>query len=321
MYVRTTTLGSNDSLLNYMLESQSRYYELSTEASSGKKVAKPSDDPAAAKSIMDINARMSQLNNYVDSMKTAQPELNSLDDALTSLTTLIQKASDLTTQASNGTYNQSDLDTIKTQIDSIVDSVIDISNTQYNGTYIFSGTATSTTTYTTDASGNIVYNGTPSTGDYKRYVTISDGVPVAINTTGDQVFGSYTAAIPDDPSTPANEAVPASGTGIIGTLKLLSDALGTGNKTVINSSIDALSNNLDSVSAIQTKFASVTNRFSMTQSSINDTITTLKGNRTDLQDADITKVYSDLAAQQIAMQASYQIASEMLGGKSLLDYL
>lgn len=316
---RTTTLGSSDSMLGYIMGSESKYYQLSEEASSGYKVTKPSDDPEAAKSILSINTQLNQLQSYLDNMSQSQTELNSLDDTLSSVTDVITKATDLAAQGANGTYSNTDMDNIKTQIDQIIKSVTDLANTQYDGTYIFSGTATATKPFTTvtDASGNITsitYNGTPSTSDYQRYVTISDGVSFAINTTGDQVFGSYTAATVGPPATPAT------GSGLLLTLGKLSAGLGAHDKTAVSNSLDGLNTALDTVSATRTTFASVSNRFGLTADSINTTVINLKSYKSDLQDADLSQVLADLSIQQTALQASYGVFSK-ISDMSLLNYM
>lgn len=333
--MRVTTLQTNNTMMNYISTAESKYYDLSQEASSGKKVTKPSDDPTAAKSILNIGSQMGQLNGYLDNMSTAQNELDTLDSSLSSLTTLIGKATDLTTEAANGTYSSSDLKNMKTQIDQIIQSVTDTANTNYNGTYIFSGAATSTQTYTTAADGSITYNGTPATGNYQRYVTISDGVSVSINTPGSSVFGSYQAATPAVPGVPAGgppwttppvPAQPEVATGLLGTLKQLSDALGNGgvNPTsgnTVGSYLTGLSTALDTVSTTRTQFAAVSNRFSMTKDSINSSITSLTAYKSDLQDADLATVLADLTAQQTALQATLSATSSLLNGKTLLNYI
>lgn len=317
--LRTTVLGSTQSMMDYIKTGETKYNQLSEEASSGIKVNTPSDDPTAAKNILDITSQLNQLNGYVNNMKTSQSELNTLDDSLTSLTTMIQNATNLATQAANGTYNTSDLNNIKTQVDSIINSVVSLANTQYNGKYIFAGTATSTIPYTVAADGSITYNGTPAASDSNRYVTISDGVSVAINITGDSVFGSYTQGTL--PATPT-------GTGLLGNLKALSNALGNNGTTTYNgatvtpnSSLDVLSSNLNTVTTAQTKFAAITNRFKMTEDSMSNTILNLTSQKSDLQNADLTQVLTDLTAQQTALQATYKITSQMLSGKTLLDYI
>lgn len=315
--LRVTTLGTSNTMLGYIRSGESRYYELSQESASGLKVSKPSDDPSAAKSLVNVKTQLSQLNGYLGNMSQVQNELDALDGSMSSLTTLIDNATSLATEAANGTYSDTNLDNIKVQMDQIIQSVVDLANTNYNGTYIFSGTATSTKPYitTTDpVTGKITgitYNGTPSTGDYQRYTTISDGISIAINTTGDQVFGSYDSTDPTPPAT----------SGLLGTLVTISNALGEHNQTAISNQLDNINSSLDTVSVTRTKFASVSNRFQMTQDSINTTITQLKAYRSDLEDADLSQVLSDLATQETALQATYSVTSQLLAGKSLLDYI
>jgi flagellar hook-associated protein 3 FlgL len=356
--MRITTLGTSNTMLNYILNTESRYYDLSQESASGLKVEKPSDDPTATKSLVNVKTQLSQLNDYLTNMSTSQNELNIFDDSMSSLTDLVDSTTSLTTQAASGTYSNTNMDNIKTQIDQIIQSVADIANTQYNGNYIFSGTAVGTKAYTvaTDATGKITgitYNGTPSTGDYKRYTTISDGVNVAINTTGDQVFGSYSQVsatpVPTQPTDVAGVALSTAtdangnlitttvttvlnddgtttvttgtGIGLMGTLVGISNSLGGHNQAAVGKGLDGLSTALDTTSVARTKFASVSNKFQITENSINTTVTQLTAYKSDLEDADLSQVLSDLTAQKTALDATYSVTSSLLAGKSLLDYI
>lgn len=320
MYIRTTTLGSTETMLNYIQSNQSRYYTVAEEAASGTKLDKPSDDPTAAKIVLGINSTLNRLGSYTDNIKTAQNELNVLDDTLTSITTSLSSANDLAVQAANGTYSDTDMDNMKIQVDQIIQNITDLANTQYNGNYIFSGTNTSTEAFTTATDGSITYNGTPQTGDYQRNVQISDGVSATINTTGDKLFGSYKAA--DDKGTPdTSDDVPASGTGILGTLKTLSAALGKHDKTAVKGCLSGLTTGMDTVSTERTKFAAVTQRFSMTTTSITSTTTNLKSYRSELQDTDLAEVATELSSAKLALQASMSVSSQMMSKMSLLDYM
>lgn len=315
MYLRSTTLNTNNTMLNYIFAQENQYNKLSEESASGVKVAKPSDDPSAARSILNINTQMNQLQSYLKNMSSSSQELNTLDSTLDSVGSLVQKSSDLAIQAANGTYSNKDLDGFKTQIDSIIESVISAANTQFNGTYIFSGTSTSTPTYTTtkDASGNITqitYQGTPAAGDYQRKVTISDGISSTINTTGDSVFGSY-----DSTTTPVTS------TGVLGSLMTLSTALGAHDQTAVSASLAGLNAASDTINSTQTKFATVANKFTMTTSSINSTILDLKDYKSSLQDVDTAEVLTQLTSAKTALQATYSVTSSMLNGKTLLDYM
>lgn len=313
--MRVTTLSTANTMVNYISTGESKYYDLSEEAASGLKVRKPSDDATATKSLLNIKTQLNQMNSYLNNMKTSQNELNVLDDTLSSVATAIGSATNLATQSANGTYSNSDMDKIKIQIDQVVQNVLDLANTQYDGTYIFSGNATSTPAYsvTKDGSGNITaitYQGTPATGNYQRYTTISDGVSVAVNTAGSSVFGSYDST-----------ATPATATGLFGTLMTLSNALGSHNQTAVSNTLTGLDTALDTVSTTRTKFASVSSKFDMTTNSINSSITTLTSYRSQLQDADLSEVLVDLTAQETALKATMSVTTNLLSKASILDYM
>ncbi len=313
---RITTLQMSNTMLDYIMGAESRYNELTKTASSGLKVDKPSDNPSATKSILNITAEIDKLKRYLDNMSNAESELNSVDSKLEALTDLIQTSSDYATQAANGTYNDEDLANIKSQIDQIIESVVDIANTKFNGKYVFSGAATLTETYTKNSStGVISYNGTTSS-EYERYANISDGVSVAINVRGSDLFGSYTPAT-------TSPVAPATGSGLFYTLGTLSAALGSipPDKATISTCIDNLGTDLDTVTKTRTELAAVSNRFEMTSDTIDNTLINLTNYKSNLQDADLTEVLTDLATAENALQATYSVTSQMLSQVTLLDYM
>lgn len=355
---RVSTLQTSDNMLSYMLNAESKYNELSQEAASGIKINEPSDDPVATKKILKTTSKLNDLSMYSDSINNAESEIKTTSTTLDSVSDLVSKSTDYATQAANGTYSSDDLKSIKSQVDQILQGVLDYANTDYNGKYVFSGTATATKTYTTttDASGNITaitYNGTAGS-DYQRYSTISDGVAVPINVRGNDVFGSYsstsstTSAATGTVGVTASFGVDGSGNttittvrtvynsvtsmydttttngtaiGLTGNLVTLSTALEVNDQTTVNSCITKLNKDLTAVTTANTKLASVQNRLELTSSSIDETVANLKSYKSDLQDADLTEVATDLATQKNALEASYSITSQLLSKTSLLNYM
>jgi len=311
MNIRTTNMGNTDAMKVAIQEAQARYYKLSEQASSGKRISEPSEDATAAVNILNTTTKLNQVNGYSENMKLAQNGLNVLDDAFASITDALQAANDLATQAANGSCPQDELDNINIQIKQIISNVIDLSNTQFNGNYIFSGTSTGTQTYTKDTSGNIIYNGDDNT----TTVQIANGVNEKTNVPGNKIFGSYTAEQAGPP------VVPASGTGILGNLQLLSDALGKGDSTIVRSSLDSIQSNINDVSLQRTTFASITQRFALTINSNDNIAIQLESYRSSLEDVDLAEVLTDLAAQKIALQATMSVTSQLLSQTSLMNYM
>ena len=299
-------------MLNYIMQSQAKYNEVSEMTSSGKKLTTPSDNSYDAVTVLNIDKQLSQLNGYSNNMSLATNELDTLDGVTANITTQLNRANDLAIQAANGTNNTQSLTSIKTEVDQIIQTLKDLGNTQYNGSYMFSGTATGTVPFqdvtAPDGTTGTVYKGTTATEDYQRYIQISDNVKTPINVSGDTLLGSY------DPVT-------KTGQGIMKTLYDFSNALGTGNTTGISDSIDKIQSGLDATSDTRTKFASLVNRFQMTTATTQSTITQLTSNRTALTDIDLTTAATQLATQQTALQATLAVAAKTLQSNSLLNYL
>lgn len=310
MVWRTTTAITNNSMLDYIWSNQAKYNQTAEEVSTQKKLLNPSDNPADAISVLSVNKELNQQNGYLQNMTMGQNELNVLDNTLASVTTNLQRANDLGVQASNGTMSAENLKNYKSEVDQILNSVVDLSNTKFNDNSIFAGTNVSQTTYIKDAAGNITYQGTPQTGQYQRNIEISDGVKVAINTTGDQVFGSYDAAT-------------GTGSGIMKTLSDFSKALSVvpPDYDAIRANLDNIQKGIDTVSNVRTNFASTTQRFEMTKASINTSVVQLKSYRSDLQDVDLSQAVTELTAQELALKATMSVASKTLSSTNLMDYM
>lgn len=306
MFLRSTTQATTNSMIEYILNNQGKYNEIAGDIATQKKLNRPSDSPVDAISVLNTNKELSQLNGYLNSMTNAQNELDVADNAYASITSSLQKANDLAVQASNGTNTPSSLANIKVQVDQLIQNVVDLGNTQFNGIYIFSGTDTGTVPFQQAAGGGISYNG----NDSQRTAQVSDGVNVAINEPGSKLLGSY-------------DATTKTGSGTLQALYQLSEALGKNppDFTAIRSTISGIDTALKNTSTIRTNFASVTNRFKMSQNSINTNILQLKGYKSSLEDLDLASAITNLTTQETALQATMAVASKSLNQASLMNYM
>ena len=101
---------------------------------------------------------------------------------------MLQRAQELTVQASNGAESATDLSSTADEIDQLADAIKQEANTQYNGQYIFSGTASTTQPYST-ATGD-TYQG--NTAAVTRQ--IGPGSTLQVNVDISSVLGSGTSA-------------------------------------------------------------------------------------------------------------------------------
>jgi len=308
----TNRLMSNRSVENLHLNLQ-RLNDLQNKLSSGKNINVPSDDPVGLSRLLGIDETRKQDERYISNINNARSELNTTDALLSSTTDVIQRARELTVQASNQTNGPSELAAIREEVQQLLNQVVQVANTRFGNKYIFGGTRTNDAPYTT-AGADVIYNGTQSTGAYQRNIEIGSGVVITVNFPGDDIFGQYDTGS-------GNEY------GLINTLSTLINDLNTAiaaptaaNYDAIRGNIDLLDNDLDNVLSVQTTVGALVNRLDMTENRLQERTISLSKEYGSIQDVDLAKVISDLNFQESVFQTSLSATARVLQS-SLLDYL
>lgn len=314
MTTRVTTKAINENILNYLNTNLSNLTDKTSEVSSGKKVNSVSDDVTAGETILSTTKSLSDISTYQTNITSATSELNTTDTALSSVSKALESIYSLVVQASNATYNADNLAAIEKEIQSYKDTIVSLANTEYAGKYIFSGTATSTETYTTASDGTVTYNGTLSGGEWERKTQISDGVTVTTNANGEDIFGYSTYT---DTSGTVH-----TGKGLFETLDKISSLLTAAppDHAAISSMIDNVDSAISTITNTRTKLAGVSNRLDMAKNLLTDAKTNYTSVLSGAQDIDYAKSVSALTAAQTAYEASLSASSKIMG-LSLLNYL
>ena len=147
--------------LENILNQQSDLLRTQEEASTGKRVLLPSDDPSAASRIIDINESLSQIEQFDENINYATQRLNAEETSLKSSLLVLQRVRELSIQAANtGTNDVSNQQVIASEIKERLNELFDYANTRdENGDYVFSGFQSKTQAFSTDGVGNYTYNG------------------------------------------------------------------------------------------------------------------------------------------------------------------
>jgi len=266
--------------------------DLQNQASSMKRLSKPSDAPADVVSAMELHAGLNRNTQYATNLGDASAWLGSADNALTSAVTQMQRVNDLVVQAANGSMDANTRSGIASEIDQIRETLIGIANTQYAGRPIFAGTA----------SGNVAYD---QNGNYVGISAavqrnIAPGQTVQVNVNGDAVFG-----------TGNND--------LFTTLAAISNAV-RNDPTQLSALQTTFSTQTTNV---QTQLAQVGARYqrvSTLQSQNTADNLTMKQNLSNIEDADIAQVMVQLQAQQVAYQAALEATAKAIQ-PTLADFL
>lgn len=156
------------------------------QASSGKRIQRPSDDPVGASLAIDLRGEQALVGRWRETAATSRPYLDSANSALDSAQELIGQIRALAVQGLSATMSGSDRDGLANQIDSLKASLLDIANTSFDGKYLFGGTASNAKPFTSGADGKVSYRG----NDELHSVILGLGVEVPINVPGSDLFQS-----------------------------------------------------------------------------------------------------------------------------------
>jgi len=313
-YIRTTNKAINDTVLQHYYVNLNKLTELQKQIASGKRVDEPSDDPRASIDIMSSNTALSKLETYKSNINSATSKLEMVDSQLSNLSDKIQRAKELSVQAANGGYKDSDLVGIKEEINQIISSIRDIANTKFGSNYIFGGVNTLNAPYTTTDDGQVIYSGTLSTDDFQSNIEIGDNMVINTSVSGDEIFGYYVS----DGATPPTY----SGKGIFGTLGDLYAALSADpiDQAAISASLDRFDEDLNTVLKVQARIGGTLNRLEMTANKLENDEITFSEFKNNAEGVDLAKAVSDLAYQDTSFQASLKISATLMRN-SLLNYL
>lgn len=301
MISRVTHQSTSRSVLANMQQNLSAMAKIQQQASSGKLIARTSDDPAKASDALSLRREKAQTAQYERNAEDGLSWLNVIDTSMSTTTSLLRRARDLVVQASNtGTMNQQTREAVAAELDGIKASLLDQANTNYLGRNVFAGTSGASTAFD---STTYAFNGVAGSSVERR---VADDVTIRVDSDGSAVFGTDTT----DPNG-ANYSV----------FQLFDDLSATirGGGDPQNG-LNQLDTRINSVLTQQATIGARTNQIERSVSALNYKVSTLKDDISGIEDIDLAATIMELTLQESAYQSSLNAAARVLQ-PSLLDYL
>jgi len=179
--MRVTTKMFYDRFLVDMQSNLDALYRANEQLSSGKRVNRPSDDPAAMTRIVGYKATLSTIGEYNRAIDSAKSFLNSTDSSFVNLGDMLSRAHELALSGASGSVDAASKKMVAKEVAGLIESVRGIANTKVGDRYLFSG-------YTTNQVP-IDQNTGEFVGDSNVFeLDISHHVKVAVNIPGGSVF-------------------------------------------------------------------------------------------------------------------------------------
>lgn len=145
--------------LNSINAQQSDLMHLYQQIGSGKRMVTPSDDPLGAAQAVNIRQAQSLNTRFGANREVATRNLGTEENALSSMTTLMQELKTQLVAAGNGTLSDADRATLSNVLQNARSSMLGFANTtDGSGQYLFSGAKGGTAAFQ-EVNGKIVYMG------------------------------------------------------------------------------------------------------------------------------------------------------------------
>lgn len=303
----TQSMLSNNLLrnLNTSYNKMSKYQE---QLNSGKVISRPSDDPVVAVKGMGYRIDLDKNEQYQRNMSQANSWLDSTDEALDQVGSVLIRVKELVVQAANGTNTSDDREKINEEIKQIKQHIQDLANTKVAENYIFSGTNTSSPLFKED--GTIQTNADLSGLEKSIEVNVFDGIKMNININGVELFGDINSYMTELENLLSSGA---SGEEIGKTLSL--DSSDGTNTTILG--LDSITAKVlekrAEVGAKQNRVELMENRLELQEVNVTKLMSLN-------EDTDYAKTISDMSAAESIHQASLSVGAKIIQ-QTLVDFI
>jgi flagellar hook-associated protein 3 FlgL len=208
--IRVSTNTIFERGVSNMLERQSTLADLQDQIATGRRVRTPADDPVTAARALEVEQSQAINDQYIRNNETAQSSLALSENALTTVTEVIQDIRTLGVNAGNGALSGRELDTLANELRGRYAQLLGLANsTDGNGLFLFSGYQGTTQPFAETAPGTVAYAGDQG----QRLIQISASRQVPVSDAGSDIFQTIKNG---NGTFIASAAAANTGTGMIG---------------------------------------------------------------------------------------------------------
>jgi flagellar hook-associated protein 3 FlgL len=298
--MRVTQFMLTQNMLRNLSQSYERLGKIQDQLATGKKIARPSDDPVVAIKGMAYRTNLTEVEQFKRNFSEAHNWIETADSALDEATQVLQRIRELVVQASNDTYETSQRQHIVSEISELKDHLVSIANTQIAGKYIFNGSDTLNPPVNLADPVNKV-----STNSEQVKIELLKGIQIPVNVDPTKVFTYST--------TP--------GDGLFSDIEALEKDLQTGKTGQdLNKYLQYLDKHLSNILSERAELGARNNRIELMEARVEEQEVIAHRILSDNEDADIERVITDLKTQESVHRAALGVGARIIQ-PTLLDFL
>jgi len=187
---RVSLIMRTDLLMNNIRANNVDLLKVQNQLATGLKLARPSDSPAEATTIMQLDSTLERYDQYLRNINHADDYLAATDTALDQAIGLVQEAHSLALE-SVGMGTDDSVRAANAQIiDQIIQQLVTIGNTTCRGSYIFAGQDSTVAPFEA-ADGAVVFTGSVS----EMQTRVADDNVVDFTIDGNDSFGAISSEV------------------------------------------------------------------------------------------------------------------------------
>jgi flagellar hook-associated protein 3 FlgL len=270
-------------LLGNLQRSRQQILQAQEQISSQKKVAQPSDDPAAFGQIVLDKASLSQTDQWIRNIQFGTARVQAADSALGQVQSLLTRIRELTIQARSDTTSAQGRTTIAQEVRQLHHQLVQLGNTEVGGQAIFAGTETNSVPFVISSGDTVSYQGNAES----QSIAVGRGQTVQVLIPGNEIFTG-------------------AATNIFDNVRDLLTALEGNNGSGIDAAIGNLDLATNQISAAQGRIGALANRLDVTKTALDTATTTIRQALSHNEDADLAAAVAQLSLQQVAVEATSQ---------------
>jgi len=282
--MRISDAATYDQNLGQLTRARSELAKRQEQATSGRRVLKPSDDPMAMALARRERSREARAHAHQRAIDTGQANNEASDGALDQVGSILTRVKELTIEAATDTVDAAARADIGLEVRALRDQVHALANSDVGGRYLFGGFADGTAPF--DAAGAYV-------GDARvRQVEVAPGVRLDQGVTDTTAFGS-------------------GATSVFTSLDNLATALAADNVATIRTSIDTVGAALNQVNDARAQLGANVDTLVMARNVAQRVEDRSAIDQTTLVGVQQDEAYLDFSRAQLALQAAVQIAGQL----------
>jgi len=257
----------------------------------GRRIKRPSDDPVMVPTLLRLKQAQTDTLRYQENVGQACTWLEAAEASIQDAISVVERLRGLVLTGANETLNDSARDALHAEWEVLRDELFSLANAKQSGRYLFAGSRVFTQPF--DPSDPSAY-----AGDSLEWIhEVDENTRISANLAGDSVFSQLLQVV--------NELGPA---------------LQVGDPDLGGTHLEQLDAGFDALLAAQARLGARVNQLDIVEESLIGREVTLDGLRSEVEDADLSRVIIRLREAEAAYAAALQTGARLMRN-TLLNYL